>query len=773
MLRPLLFLSALIGLPDAELPQETVLKALGLEMTVVPVLLRLWHEQVTTSASAFTTCFNDFYNDSAPGDCIIGPPPTNMTEVIVMGPRSEIESNFRQELATIVSNISCSVLLDTPYPGGFNVSMKLNTFGTEAGVSLSSINSDVYVSTCKHVSQDLISAAHDRRSLCGQIVSRKKSLFICELLSLQRHISTDLEWPSSVVFCFMRALRGGGAAPDAACCCFSCFLDYVCSVIGPAVVNVRGGLEYVQDRCEYTLLSVSSDQNLTVTGRFQERRRKDVSFLDRVTLNLSSPVHLEQGGRVLLEDVTLNINSTAQQVLDGVRVSKDHTGVTARVNLSNTLEAVVYFDGYTALIGLKGPAQETVVYGLCDSTYKHIKRSTDLDYPPFVHSNRILDSSIPLTLSLYIWNSCNRLREAPFTTCHNHTDPEPYISSCNNTLFCNMRSNNTLDDWWEHNCCNPPALCQDKICSDHEFCGYNEKGNLGCLCRAIFADPYRSTDSFGGPAICEHNSASVTLVGCLLEEKDIDYTKLHLNDESCTGQIDELDKTVTFGFNSSNACGVTNNSKIIYKNTIVVDNNSSGVITRQDQVFIDFSCYNTLPANRTMSFAIRQSSVVQEITSGPYNYSLTMRAYLDAAHTQVLESDTEVEMNQKIWMELHTEGLEGGFLALVIDSCRATPTSAPTSSPSYNLILNSCANTADGMVEVINNGQGTSANFSFSVFQFSGMSVEVYLHCHLRLCATAITNCVPTCNGNSRRRRSATLKYVDGAPGYISMAWTK
>lgn len=112
-----------LRLPDAEPPQETVLKALGLEMTVVPVLLHLWHEQVTTSASAFTACFNDFYNDSAPGDCIIGPPPTNMTEVIVMGPRSEIESNFRQELATIVSNISCSVLLDTPYPGGFNVSV--------------------------------------------------------------------------------------------------------------------------------------------------------------------------------------------------------------------------------------------------------------------------------------------------------------------------------------------------------------------------------------------------------------------------------------------------------------------------------------------------------------------------------------------------------------------------------------------------------------------------------------------------------------------------
>ena len=84
------------------------------------------------------------------------------------------------------------------------------------------------------------------------------------------------------------------------CSCFSCVLHFVCSVIGPALLTVRGGLEYVQDRCEYTLLSVSSDQNLTVTGTFRERRRKDVSFLDRVTLNLSSPVHLEQGGRVVV-----------------------------------------------------------------------------------------------------------------------------------------------------------------------------------------------------------------------------------------------------------------------------------------------------------------------------------------------------------------------------------------------------------------------------------------------------------------------------------------
>lgn len=54
-----------------------------------------------------------------------------------------------------------------------------------------------------------------------------------------------------------------------------------------------------------------------------------------------------------LGNVTLNINSTAQEV-GGVLLSKDETGVTAIVTLSSTLEAVVFFDGYTAQIQLTG-----------------------------------------------------------------------------------------------------------------------------------------------------------------------------------------------------------------------------------------------------------------------------------------------------------------------------------------------------------------------------------------------------------------------------------
>ena len=59
----------------------------------------------------------------------------------------------------------------------------------------------------------------------------------------------------------------------------------------------------------------------------------------------------------------------------------------------------------------------------------------------------------------------------------------------------------------------------------------------------------------GEPTVCNENSATVHLARCLLEDKGIDYTILHLNDPNCSGHMDKLTKMVTFSFNSSNACG--------------------------------------------------------------------------------------------------------------------------------------------------------------------------------------------------------------------------
>lgn len=82
---------------------------------------------------------------------------------------------------------------------------------------------------------------------------------------------------------------------------FSCILNSMCTVTGSTVIDFIGRVHSVPDRCGYTLMRPLSIPGLQVLGVFQERRRKDVSFLDRVILQLDSAgvqISLEQGGRV-------------------------------------------------------------------------------------------------------------------------------------------------------------------------------------------------------------------------------------------------------------------------------------------------------------------------------------------------------------------------------------------------------------------------------------------------------------------------------------------
>ncbi|XP_070849844.1 alpha-tectorin-like [Chaetodon trifascialis] len=537
----------------------------------------------------------------------------------------------------------------------------------------------------------------------------------------------------------------------------SCFFDPICTVSGPAVIDFHGHLNDVQDRCAYTLLSTVS--GLTVVGYFRERRRRDVSFLDSVTLQLDGDddVHLEQGGIVKLGNTMQTINGLTV-LSNGVEVSEDQTGVTAVWTIGNNTVSV-FFDGNTAQIFLKalsGPQVDGLCANSTSVSDQRIPDNSTLDCE--VLYNDPADSSINCTK---MTEHCLLLNDTSFTTCHNHIDPAPYIDACMDTLCrypavdgldcqfldayardCSLRINDTVDSWRSMAGCSPPQpLCQGRICSDHEFCAETLSGEIGCFCRAVFAFPYKSNDTLGDPTVCEENSASVTLVGCLLEEKGIDYTILHLNDQNCTGQMDEEDHMVTFSFNSNDPCGTevtSNNSLLIYMNTITALNSPSDNITRQDQFYIDFSCFYAQPDVNTMTFRVKDSSVIQKIISGTWNYTLTMKAYTDARHTEAVDSNTEVQLNQKIWVVLETDGLDDGLVAVVTDSCWATNQAG---SLRYNLIKDGCA--TDQTVDVEENGKGTSSRFSFNMFQFSRSSSDVSVHCNVNLCANLNQTCVP------------------------------
>ncbi|XP_047193691.1 alpha-tectorin-like [Scophthalmus maximus] len=563
-----------------------------------------------------------------------------------------------------------------------------------------------------------------------------------------------------------------------------------CTVIGSTVVNFLNYVVSVPDRCAYTLLSESGVELLAV---FRDRRRKDFSLLDKVILRLDGPgvnITLGPGLRLQVDDAPLSLGSLPLS-LHGVDVSKNQTGVTATFLLSNYTTSV-FFDGSTAQIHKTGSSNDTIP-GLCYSS----GGSSDEVLPEFSSSSceeqfpEPADGTINCTT---VTERCELLYEAPFTSCHNLTDPDSFIGACINTLCtypavdglshcqfleayvkaCDFQTGDSLEGWRSEVGCSPPrASCQDVLCSDHEFCVEDVSGGTICACRAIFASEYRSTGALGEPTVCDGSSASVTLVGCLLEEKGIDYSELHLNNQSCRGQKDNVSHMVTFGFDVNNTCGMEvehNNSQMIYKNSIMMSN-SSDIITRHDIFNLDFSCFYQQPDIKTMSFRIKDSSVIQQIVSGPWNYTLTMKTFSDAGRTRAIEPSTELRLKQSVWVELKTDGLDDKLVAVVTDSCWATDLPLANSSLRYDLIVSGCSNTADQTVKVMGNGLGTSNYFSFNMFEFSGKSDVVYLHCKLNLCAKKGNTCAPSCGGK-RRRRSARSQYEDGSSAFITMAWT-
>uniref|UniRef100_A0A3B4VDB8 Pancreatic secretory granule membrane major glycoprotein GP2-like n=1 Tax=Seriola dumerili TaxID=41447 RepID=A0A3B4VDB8_SERDU len=527
----------------------------------------------------------------------------------------------------------------------------------------------------------------------------------------------------------------------------------ICTATGPTVIDVHGQVNSVQDRCGYTLMKTTSIPDFQVHATFQERRRKDVSFLDRVILQLDKPavqINLEQGGRVQLGDLMMTLNDTAQLV-HGVELSKDQTGVTAKMSHLNTT-MTVFFNGYTVQIHIKGPSgQVPSVHGLCGNSSQPLNE---------------------VRLSEYSASGCNLLKEAFFTACHTHIDPQPYATACANILCkypavdglncqfleayaraCSLYSKDTMEGWRSKATGGPQAYCQDWFCSAHEFCGENSiSGGTRCHCRAIFASTYRSQNTLGDGVVCNKSSLSVTLVGCLLQDKGIHYSDLHLYDNTCRGQMDNVTHMVTLGFDTkTNPCGMmirmNNKSQIINKNGVILE-------TTKEQL-ADFTCPFIMPdINIDFSYVI----------TGVWNYTLTMKAYTDPGRTQTVTSNTELQLNQKVWYELKTGGLDDKEVALVTHSCFATDDPSGNSSLRYDLIINGCANPADKTVNVQSNGEGTYNYFSFNMFQFSGKQGNVYLHCKLNLCVKQNKTCAPV----RPQRPSHRHKYTQDAPNPAS-----
>ncbi|XP_037540118.1 alpha-tectorin-like [Nematolebias whitei] len=781
MLRPLLLLSTLITLTGG----EQVFSAPS-EFDIRSCPITLYGQKYERVFVNFTTenlviCFQGFFTPGNTDDCVFGPPSDSESAGFEIYPRIPVlETIVSSNVPSIQNQMDCFFTVSFQYHGT-NSTLAVIKFGSLSVLYVyvpaqGSVVIDVRING-KTIDSLTVENTPKTRQTRGYLDmsgcrgpgtaykagSEVKSPETCVTITCNESLGLLTSTCAPLEHCL-----GNGSCVVASMSeqTSNLSMNFLCTVMGPTVINTDGLLSSVPDRCTYLLLSIPSDPHFQILANFQDRRRKDVSFLDSVMLLLDEPgvrIHLKQGGRVLLDDSELSLNSSDQMV-HGVELHKDQSGISATVSLPN-ITTSVFFDGYTAQIHLEGSAGSSL-QGLCGNSSRSWSELRLPEYNSIsceVQHTDSNDSSINCTKAI---ERCNLLKEAPFTSCG--IDPEPYIIACTDTLcrypavdglncqvleayarVCSLYSNTTLEGWRSQaDCPSPGVFCQDRTCSDHEFCGEKTGGGeTRCFCRAVFASSYRENNTLGDPTVCSQNSASLTLVNCLLEDKDIDYSALHLNDPTCRGQMDNQSHLVTFSFNSSGSCGTevtVNSSNVIYKNFITDQNSSNDIITYKDQFYIGFSCaYILYEQTNSKVFRIRSSSAITFVISGLWNYTLTMRAFTDPGQTRVVESSTEVQLNQKIWVELKTDGLDGNLISMVTDSCWATSQESENGSLRYDLIMNGCGNPADQTVKVERNGEGTSSFFSFNMFQFSGTSGDVYLHCRMQLCIKQEDNCVP------------------------------
>ncbi|KAK2863507.1 hypothetical protein Q5P01_003040 [Channa striata] len=793
MIRPLIYLSALSLLAGAA-AQQQYNGSSEVDISSCPITYYgQKYEQlyVNFTGENVAVCFDGFYDPETGGDCFVGPP--FVEEVFKFGTNTDDNGTFKRALQTLESDLICTVDLTFPNSGQ-EVDLTLGNFGPEAAVYLFTENEgstafDVEIAGTKFHTLNVTNYPELVEGFSFLDISACR--VSGEVFPPDSQVSSDPDTCTSVTCSSTAELRTTGCGPSETCQGNNiCLKEPICTLVGPTVIDFHDNVAYVEDRCGYVVLSDPTAPDYRVVATYQERRRKDVSFLD--SLILEGPgfqIDIRQDGTVWVDNTPVTSEELKQLVPD-MQFSLDQDGLFFTFPMFNYTFSL-FFDGTMAQISLTvPPLEELTLQGLCGNSNETL---SDLRFSDLSASGcEILYSDTPDSSinCITATDFCDHLNEDPFTSCHSVVDPTPYISACAETLCsypsvdgvncefpgayvraCSLHGVNLSSDWSSlADCSPPPAFCQGRTCTANEFCA--ERLNVGetsCFCRALFASTYRETNTLGDPTVCGPNSASLSLVGCLLEEKGIDYSALHLFDPTCTGQIDEQNHMVTFTYDNVNTCGTevtSNDTQIIYTNAVMNLNHQGDVITRRDQVYIDFTCIQTQPDLKTMSFRIKDSSVIVQVTSGVWNYTLTMNAYTDSKRTKLLNSDTEVLLDQRVWVELTSYELDDNLINLVTDSCWATPDPSPTGDVTHDLIVDGCSNPNDPTVMVYDNGLGTSNYFAFKMFRFTGYSGDIYLHCQLQLC---IEDCVPACG--ARRRRSLGPKYKSEHSAFISMAW--
>ncbi|KAJ8283081.1 hypothetical protein COCON_G00056000 [Conger conger] len=255
------------------------------------------------------------------------------------------------------------------------------------------------------------------------------------------------------------------------------------------------------------------------------------------------------------------------------------------------------------------------------------------------------------------------------------------------------------------------------------------------------------------PKIGERNVICTETTMMLEAERSLvqglDGTSFSLLDPSCAVSFNN---THLFAITPLDGCGTVaegTGENVTFRNELRKVEKAGAVITRTDDIEIDFSCSFTKKGSVSTYFkALKRAMVYTEDGFGKFSFEFQ---FFHSQHYDInvdpLTYPIEVRLKEMIYMQIKSKSSLQNTV-LFVESCKATPEDGPNHATFYSIIDNGCK--MDKTVQVYPS-QSNQFRFGMQAFKFIGLHTEVYMSCSVMLCLAGDPNtrCAQGCISQS------------------------